>query len=134
MRWLFDSGIWLNHARNDAVRRAVDNVRQKDGDILTSPVSIAEMISVLHRRGMQEHAPALVRIVRELSTIATLDAAFWEETGKIHATERTRVADLSLADASILALARSKSAMLLTTDLALVKNRSGVRTKHVPIA
>jgi predicted nucleic acid-binding protein len=133
MRWIFDTGIWLNHASHENVRRAVDQVRLRDPEILTSPVSIAEIIGVLTRRGHGNRTAAVVRLVRELSHVPEVPVSVWEDAGAIHAAERARVADLSLSDASILALARTESAWLLTTDAALVKNRSGVKCRHVAV-
>lgn len=135
MRWLFDTGIWLNLADSSNVMEAVDSIRRSSAsEILAAPVTLAESVSVLSRRGRQADGLALSRQIQQQARVPAMTVDLWERVGTIHAAERARVPDLRLADAMILAVASQESAKLLTTDRLLAGNTCGVKAKHVPIA
>lgn len=133
-RWIFDTGVWLHYGSVEAVRLAADAARRgPSAEILAAPVSLAEAASVLVRRGQAARVERVIASIRETSRLIEAGPDEWVACGRIHAAERARHPDLSLADALILAVARSEKARLLTTDRVLAKNGSGVPTKFVAV-
>lgn len=119
--------MWLELGRNrtesEAARRILEDARHQ---VYTSPVTLAEIVSVLLRKGARAKVSATLHRIRAMSSVSVLDEVLFENAGAVHAEERARQSNFSLADALILASARALSATLLTTDRGFVKNRQGV--------
>lgn len=105
---------------------AVQVLQKPENQVLTCPASLAEIVSVLERRGLSAKVPPLLEKIRRISEIVPLAEATYENAGRVHARERSFHRDFSLADALILAQAKEQSATVLTTDRALAKNHQGV--------
>lgn len=98
-------------------------------EVWTSAISLAELVSLLHRRGLSAQVEAAIRRMKGLSHVLIPSEETFEAAGRLHAAERSFHRDFSLADALILAQAQEMGARLLTTDHALARNRQGVRVK-----
>jgi predicted nucleic acid-binding protein len=130
--WLIDTGVWLRIAAGADVVALLDSKRVPAKDeVLASAITIAEVTSVLCRQGKRKDVGRLLGFLRRLSTIQPLTETGCEAAGFIHADERARTPNLSLADAIILAQAKSAGAVLVTTDATLARNRQRVRTRVV---
>lgn len=129
-RWLLDTGVWLAHIEGSRLSVFLERlVGDEHHRIFTSAITVAELTSVMVRRGRGEDAPDRLRLVRRSSEVLPLGEDILELAGRIHAEERSRHRDFSLADSLILAHAKEYAATLLTTDRSLAKNRQGVRAR-----
>ncbi len=128
-RWVFDTGVWLELAFGGSASTKILEIPARGHEVFASPVSLAEIVSVLTRQGRQELVAPTLKRLRGLCRIPMPSEADFEEAGAIHAAERARHSDLALADALVLQLARALGATVLTTDGGLMNNQAGVRAK-----
>ncbi|MBI2077593.1 MAG: PIN domain-containing protein [Euryarchaeota archaeon] len=135
MNWLFDTSVWHSLASRGGPHPVVDGIRHNPRNkIATSAVSIAELHSILARRGLGHRVDWVVRKVHEASDVLVPSEEVFALAGRIHAAERSHRRDFSLADAILLAQAKGLGAKLLTHDRPLFKNRQGVAVQvlHEP--
>ena len=98
-------------------------------EILTSPVTLAELVSVLERRGKGDAVHRTLGLVRRSSSVVPLLEADFERAGHVYARERAHHRDFGIADALILTQAHAHAAQILTTDKPLTRNQEGVRAR-----
>ncbi len=94
--------------------RVRDIVEISGSTIITSPITLAEVVSKFLRKG-KDPKPAIMALESN-STIPPVEPALAKIAGEVHAEERKRHSDFGLADAFVLATARSKSSKILTGD------------------
>ncbi|MDW7727926.1 MAG: PIN domain-containing protein [Candidatus Methanoperedens sp.] len=111
---LLDSFAWMEYfmgtKKGERVRKLVDD----DAQLYTSPIVIAEIYS----KSMRTDGNAKVRtdfIIYRCASIP-IDNMIAIEAAKIHAENRLKFQDFGLADALILASARSKGLEVMTGD------------------
>jgi predicted nucleic acid-binding protein len=114
-RYVIDSYAWIEYLRGsaegDVVRKIVEN---KDNDILTVSVSIAEVISAVKREN-KDHDAAFRHMI-SLSKIIDTTPDISKETGIFHAEKRKRIRDFGLADSFVAVVAEHTCANILTGD------------------
>ncbi|HEX9815951.1 MAG TPA: PIN domain-containing protein [Candidatus Thermoplasmatota archaeon] len=130
-RWLFDTGIWLHYGQSESIRDVVGKLRTDGAEFLTAPIALAEITSVLARRGRSKDSSAILDRLRRLSSIVPLQTDVYESVGRIHAAERAHFPDLSMADALVIATAQQESARILTTDESVARNHQGVKSRWI---
>ncbi|HZY95125.1 MAG TPA: PIN domain-containing protein [Candidatus Bathyarchaeia archaeon] len=110
-----DTYAWIEYLdgspRGARVRDIVDNVHN---NIVTSPITIAEIVSK-YRRGNRDPSRALSEL-EHASTVPPVDMATARMAGEIHALERRTQKDFPLADAFVAATARTRQSKILTGD------------------
>lgn len=110
-----DTYAWIEYLdgspRGTKVRDIVDDIHNS---ILTSPITIAEIVSK-YRRGNRDSSRVLVEL-EHASTIPPVDMATAKLAGEIHASERRTQKDFPLADAFVAATARTIQSKILTGD------------------
>ncbi len=112
---MLDSFAWMEYfmgtAKGEKVKKLVDD----DSQLYTSPIVIAEIYSKsLRTDGNAEERKDF--IIKRCAVIS-LDVNIAVESAKIHAENKVKTHDFGLADAIILASARSRNMKVLTGDI-----------------
>jgi predicted nucleic acid-binding protein len=111
---LLDSFAWMEYfmgtPKGEKVRRFVEDNSQ----LYTSPIVIAEIYSKSRRTdgNAQERTDFIIK----RCAIVVLDEKIAIEAAKIHAENKVKTLDFGLADAIILASARSRNMKVMTGD------------------
>jgi predicted nucleic acid-binding protein len=125
---MYDTGIWLRlAAEGNLVTKAAKIVRDRRHTVVTSAVSLAEITSVLVRRGLQARVDETLADVARWGAVLEVDSQTFVRAGHIHGQERAHHSHFSLADCILLEQARAANARILTTDRRLANNRQGVK-------
>lgn len=111
---LLDSFAWMEYfmgtLKGGKVKGFVDN----DSQLYTSPIVIAEIYSKsLRTDGKAEERKDFIM---KRCAVVLLDEYIAVEAAKIHAENKVKTPDFGLADAIILASARSRNIKVLTGD------------------
>ncbi len=110
-----DTYAWIEYIdgspRGAKVRDIVENA---ENAIITSPITIAEIVSK-YIRTRRDPARALTELQNN-SSIPPVDSELARSAGEIHAEQRKTQKDFPLADAFVVATARSKRSRILTGD------------------
>jgi len=111
---MLDSFAWMEYfmgtPKGEKVKKLVDD----DLQLYTSPIVVAEIYS----KSLRTDGKAQERtdfIIKRCAVVA-LDVKIAIEAAKIHAENRVKISDFGLADAIILASARSRKIKVLTGD------------------
>jgi len=111
---LLDSFAWMEYfmgtKKGEKVKKLVDDNIQ----LYTSPIVIAEIYSKSLRtdKNVEERKDFIIK----RCAIVALDEIISVEAAKIHAENKVKAPDFGLADAFILASARSRKMTVLTGD------------------
>ena len=111
---LLDSFTWMEYFmgtyKGEKVKRFVEDNLQ----LYTSPIVIAEIYSKSLRT--DGNAQERTDFIMKRCAIVAIDEKIAIEAAKIHAENKVKTPDFGLADAIILASARSRSMKVLTGD------------------
>lgn len=112
-----DSYAWVEYAEGSSEgERARDHI-EGDPALYTPAIVVAELADRARRTDrVSQWAETLSPFIRHHSSIVPLDMALAEEAGAIKWEMRTSSPTVGLADAIVLATARSTDAMVLTGD------------------
>lgn len=106
---------WIEHLRGtdkgEKVRSALDD---ENNAVLTSSVTVAEVISKFAREGLETEGPYTA--ITTSSKVVELGSEDAKEVGTLHAAVKKGRPNFSLADAVVLQLARKEKARVLTGD------------------
>lgn len=91
-----------------------DYLENSGNTILTSTVTLAELVSKSLRT--KRDPKVSIAAVESNSTLHSVSPALATLAGEVHAEEKRRKPDFGLADAFVLATARSRSSKVLTGD------------------
>lgn len=94
--------------------RTIETKMSSATEVLTSVVSLAEVVSVTTRR--KRPAEKAVEVIMSNSRIAMPSSDDVIEAGLLHAKQKAESRNFSLADALVLQLARRVGARILTGD------------------
>ncbi len=112
---MVDAYAWIEYL--DGTTRGVrvrDIVEDAHNTILTSLVTLAEVVSKFIREGRD---PTIaLKALEDNALLKPVDHQIARLTGQIHAEVKRKVRDFGLADAFVLATARSNSSRVLTGD------------------
>ena len=112
--YLLDASAWIEYLEGTPRGAAVERILMGAGnEFFTTPVTIAEVISVALRKGLDENvafaAVANVKLIEMTRESAkTISIA--------HATMRKTIKKFSLSDATVLVAARAIDAKIITGD------------------
>ncbi len=110
-----DTYAWIEYLDGSPRGARVRDIVENPGNtIITSPVTIAEIASK-YVRMRRDPSRALVEL-QNSSSIPPVDLKLGRSAGEIHAEQRKTQKDFPLADAFVLATAKSKSSKILTGD------------------
>jgi len=113
---LVDTWAWLECFAGSAHGKVVLGVLQKHPSVATCPVVLAEVGSVVERRSGREVAERRVAELLDACTVIPHDEAQGIAAGRIHTEMKRRDKTFGLADAFVLAAARSREMKVLTGD------------------
>ncbi len=112
---MVDAYAWIEYldgtARGARVRDIIEDPHNTN---FMSSVTVAEVVSKFIRKG-RDVRPAM-RALEDNSTIQPADTSLAKLAGEVHAEVKKKVHDFGLADAFVLATARSKLSKVLTGD------------------
>lgn len=112
---MLDSFAWMEYFMGSPKGEKVQKLVDDDSQLYTSPIVIAEIYSKsLRTDGKAEERKDF--IIKRCAVIA-FDVKIAVEAAKIHAQNRVKTHDFGLADAIILASARSRKTKVLTGDI-----------------
>lgn len=111
---MLDSFAWMEYFMGTPKGEKVQKLVDDDSQLYTSPIIIAEIYSKsLRTDGKAEERNDF--IIKRCAVVA-FDVMIAVEAAKIHAQNRVKTHDFGLADAIILASARSRKTKVLTAD------------------
>ncbi len=113
-RLVLDSWAWLELFAGSAKGKRVEDEISGSAECYTTAVSLAEVTSVISRRGMP--TDQAISTVRSNSKVLPPDMDDAIAAGKLHADVKPKVPNFSLADAFALQAARKMGAVVLTGD------------------
>lgn len=111
-----DTFAWLSYFMGDQRGAAVRERLETTDVVYSCPMVIAELTSKLTRIYDAERAALCVAFVLEHAVLIPHDADIGQQAGLIHHEMKARVPDFGMADAFILAAARSRNTRVLTGD------------------
>ncbi|NAT10989.1 hypothetical protein C4E22_05530 [ANME-1 cluster archaeon AG-394-G06] len=111
---LIDSFAWIEYFMGTEMGEEVRDVVERDKQLYTSPIVIAEIYSKsLRTDGRAEERR---NFIAKRCDIIPIDEKIAVEAAKIHAEAKKTMEDFGLADAFVLASARYKNVKVLTGD------------------
>lgn len=113
---LLDSFAWMEHFMGTPAGRRVRELLKEGPTLFTSPVVLAEVFSRIARLAGQQQATARVDFIVSRCALVPVDEAIGRAAGALHAERKVVERDFGLADALIVATARSKGVKVLTGD------------------
>jgi len=113
-KYVIDSYAWIEYFEGSAKGRVVQKVILEKHEIITSAVTVAEVISRMKRKGFE--VDDIYLALTNLSQIEDTHALDAKDVGLIHAELRSKVKDFGLADAFVLAVAHQHDAKIITGD------------------
>jgi predicted nucleic acid-binding protein len=112
---MLDSFAWMEYFMGSLKGKKVKRFVDDDSQLYTSPIVIAEIYSKsLRTDGKAEERKDFIM---KRCAVVLLDVNIAVEAAKIHAENKVKISDFGLADAIILASARSRRIKILTGDL-----------------
>ena len=110
-----DAYAWIEYLDGSSRGAKVRDFLENPGNtILTSTVTLAELVSKSLRT--KRDPKISIAAVESNSTLHSISPALATLAGEVHAEEKKRKPDFGLADAFVLATARSRSSKVLTGD------------------
>ncbi len=111
---MLDSFAWMEYFMGTQKGEKVKGFIDDDAQLYTSPIVIAEIYSKsLRTDGKAEERKDFIL---KRCAVVVLDESIAVEAAKIHAENKVKIPDFGLADAIILASARSRRTKVLTGD------------------
>ncbi len=111
---LLDSFAWMEYFMGTNKGEKVKRSAEGNSQLYTSPIVIAEIYSKSLRT--DGNAQERTDFIMKRCAVVTLDEKIAIEAAKIHAENKVKTPDFGLADAIILASARSRNMKVLTGD------------------
>lgn len=93
-------------------------LRTRGVTVHTSALAVGELVAKLHEMGKGDRSASLVESIRLRSSLHDVTPEIAEVAGRLRSELRRREPEASLADAVMLATARSLGAKLVSTDAA----------------
>lgn len=112
----FDISAWLVYFMGDARGAKVREKLEASEAIYTCPMVIAEVTSKLARAHDVAHASRCVDFILGHAVVIDHTIDIGQAAGLIHREMKLKVPDFGMADAFIIAAARSKGTRVLTGD------------------
>ncbi len=112
---MLDAYAWIEYLDGTSKGAGVrDKIEDPHNTCVTSVVKLAEVVSKFIRKGRDPRLA--LRALEDNSKVQAVDVTLARLAGEVHAEVRRKVADFGLADAFVLATARSKGFKVLTGD------------------
>ena len=112
---MLDSFAWMEYFMGTPEGEKVKKLVDDDSQLYTSPIVIAEIYSKSLRT--DGNAEERKDFIMKRCAVVALDVSIAVESAKIHAENKVKMSDFGLAEAIILASARSRKIKVLTGDI-----------------
>ncbi len=113
--YCIDAYAWVEYLiGSEKGKKVADIVENPDNMIFTSPVTLAEVVSVVKRESRD--CNAAFSTILNLSKLFEISGEVAMETGRLHAEIKKRIRDFGLADAFVLLAAKKLTARVVTGD------------------
>ncbi|MDE1854167.1 MAG: PIN domain-containing protein [Thaumarchaeota archaeon] len=112
-RLVVDSWAWIEYFGGSTSGRVVDRM-MSDAEIWTSVISITEIVSKYHRKGIDESKA--METIFAISRTDSPDREDAREAGRMHAEVKAKSPNFGLADSFVLQLARKFGGKVVTGD------------------
>jgi predicted nucleic acid-binding protein len=114
-KYVVDAYAWIEYLIGSKVGEKVRSILEKEtNEIYTCAVTVAEVVSKTAREGGEFETA--YDILLSNSQIVNIDEEMSKEAGVLHCEMRKTKRDFGLADAYVLAVARTVNARILTGD------------------
>jgi predicted nucleic acid-binding protein len=123
---LLDSFAWMEYFVGTAAGKRVEVLVKGPSTLYTSPIVVAEVYSRVSRLTGATDATKKVEEIVNRCVLVPADESIGREAGAIHAQQRPVVKDFGMADALIVATARSRGVKVLTGDPHILALPEGV--------
>jgi len=111
---VLDSFALIEYLEGSKKGEKVKNLIEDSNDTFINIISIAEVVSVLKRRGF--YSEDLISSISMLAKIYQGDFDFYRDSGLLHALIKHDIKDFGLVDSIILLTARKLNARIVTGD------------------
>jgi predicted nucleic acid-binding protein len=109
-----DAYAWIEYLDGSEAGRKVGALLENNGEIYTCAMTIAEVVSKVSRKG--RNVKIAYDVLLSNSQIVDADEELSLQAGLLHCETRKTLKDFGLADAYVLAVARTVNAKILTGD------------------
>jgi len=114
-RYVIDAYAWVEYLMGSSAGEKVKSILEREtNEVYTCAVTVAEVVSKTAREGREFETA--YDILLSNSQIVNLDEEISKEAGVLHCEMRKTKRDFGLADAYVLAVARTVNAKVLTGD------------------
>jgi predicted nucleic acid-binding protein len=114
-KYVIDAYAWIEYLIGSKAGEKVKSILEKEtNDIYTCAVTVAEVVSKTAREGREFETA--YDILLSNSQIVNIDEEISKEAGALHCEMRKTKRDFGLADAYVLAVARTVNAKIMTRD------------------
>jgi predicted nucleic acid-binding protein len=114
-KYVIDAYAWIEYLDGSEAGHKVNVLLEKDDEICTCAMTIAEVVSKVARKG--KDAKLAYDVLLSNSQIVNVDEELSLQAGLLHFEMRKTLKDFGLADAYVLATARKLKAKVLTGDV-----------------
>lgn len=111
---VIDAYAWIEYLDGTEAGRRVGALIENNDEIFTCAMTIAEVVSKVSRKG--KNVKIAYDILLSNSQIVNVDEELSLQAGLLHCEMRKTLKDFGLADAYVLAVARTFNAKILTGD------------------
>jgi predicted nucleic acid-binding protein len=109
-----DAYAWIEYLDGSEAGRKVNALLENNGETYTCAMTIAEVVSKVSRKG--RNVKIAYDVLLSNSQIVNVDEELSLQAGLLHSEMRKTLKDFGLADAYVLAVARTVNAKILTGD------------------
>jgi predicted nucleic acid-binding protein len=109
-----DAYAWIEYLDGSEAGRKVGALLENNGETYTCAMTIAEVVSKVSRKG--KNVKIAYDVLLSNSQIVNVDEELSLQAGLLHSEMRKTLKDFGLADAYVLAVARTVKAKILTGD------------------
>jgi predicted nucleic acid-binding protein len=114
-KYVIDAYAWIEYLIGSKAGEKVKSILEKEtNDIYTCAITVAEVVNKTAREGREFETA--YDILLSNSQIVNIDEEISKESGALHCEMRKTKRDFGLADAYVLAVARTVNAKILTGD------------------
>ena len=113
-KYVIDAYAWIEYLDGSEAGNKVSVLLEKDDEMYTCAMTIAEVISKVARKG--KNVQVAYDVLLSNSQIVNVDEALSLQAGLLHFEMRKTLKDFGLADAYVLATARKLKSRVLTGD------------------
>ena len=113
-KYVIDSQAWVEYLQGSPRGASVEHIiNNRVNELHVSPIIIAEVLSVIKRKGLN---PDMALAALRVAKVFPIDEALAIEAGLLHAELRKTVKNFALADAFIAVTAKRLAAKIVTGD------------------